>query len=103
MGNHAEASGRLARIRPGFAEPTDALAVPVEHPRADNPARRLQVSRDAPLCVEKLSQCREVIAVGEQATVSILRRARIESHRSCPQIHLPPLDRQDLALNSPPS
>src|SRR5437016_144532 len=69
MGNHAEASGRLAGIRPRFAKPTDTLAVPVEDPRADNPARRLQLGRDGPLCFEKLSQCREVITETANAVV----------------------------------
>jgi hypothetical protein len=72
MRNHTRYTSRLACRQPSRSKVSNALPVPLEHPRDDLVERCLQICSDTPLCFEQIPQGRQMITEREQSAVSIL-------------------------------
>src|SRR5207253_1868235 len=92
----AHEPGGLTRLPPGLPDVTDLRAVlPMEHVRDDRPEPLLDPARVLTLALQARGQFGQH-PEGEDAGLAILRLAGVEPDLAGLEIHLPPLEGQDL-------
>ncbi len=91
-------SGPDTRVLPCDPEALDTASVSVEDPRAEDLTRAFQVVGGSLLAHQDVTQ---LIGERKRSTLSVLRRAGVESNFAGIEVNLPPLESQQLALDAP--